>query len=229
MLLLANGCSHTHGSEAFSKNKCIENTQLAYPKYVADHFDMKYENIAQPGASNEWIVKTTLDYLAAKNWSTDIFVLIGWTPFPRKSFINEHGTFFWTPGSRDPEICWQTGERHTDLINYFRSWVANDCYGPWYSEKFYHNIKYLHLVLKEKSIKHFMVNSWNPWYHHIDWQTLEVLNIPNFWLPTHQESTLYYHCKLNNCKFMPGGHPEAAGHKFYAKELIKAIEEAKIL
>lgn len=228
MILLANGCSHTHGSETHSPDTIEENRQLAYPKFVADHFNMDYVNIACPACSNEYIVYSTLDWLA-EHPNEDVFVLIGWTTFPRKTFVNKTGKYYWTPGSENPHRCWQSGKYHTDLLNYFKAWVANDCYGPAASEDFYHNIKYLNLELRSKNIKHLMVNAWVPWKHHKHNQRSDILNMPEFWLPESEKSTLNYHTDINNCKYMPGGHPEAAAHTFYAKEIIKVLEEGKVL
>ena len=90
MLLLANGCSHTAGAEIeyLLQGKCYEK---AYPKYTAELLGWNYENIADSGASQERIIRTTIDWIG-KNYkkykNTEIFVVIMWSGPSRVEFYD---------------------------------------------------------------------------------------------------------------------------------------------
>lgn len=86
--LFANGCSHTAGSEMeyALQDHCYEK---AWPKWLADDMGWDWVNIAQPGACNEFIRRTTIAWIA-KNVETehrydpqDLVVMIMWSGFNR--------------------------------------------------------------------------------------------------------------------------------------------------
>lgn len=54
--LLAFGDSHTAGSE-LEKKYSDPSYELAYPSYIAKHYDFDYENFSVSGGSNPWIWK----------------------------------------------------------------------------------------------------------------------------------------------------------------------------
>jgi hypothetical protein len=88
-LLLANGCSHTAGSEIEYKNQphCYDK---AWPKFLADKLGYKYLNLAKGGGSNQRMIRTTQSWviknvLFEKNYKPeDVCVIIMWSGFDRK-------------------------------------------------------------------------------------------------------------------------------------------------
>lgn len=226
MLLFANGCSHTQGAETTASNKPEKNIQFAYPKYVAEHFERDYINISTSGCSNEWIVSSTINWLMENEDKTEnIFVVVGWTTYPRKTICNEEGMFFWTPAIQNPEWCVSSGKNITGMDDYFKAWVTHDTYHEAAGDTFFHNVMYLHTWLKSKGYNHVFVNTWWPWKVENENQTKEIENIKNYWKPLSEESTLCYQEKKNECQVMPGIHMDARAHKMYSLDLIEYIEE----
>ena len=91
MLLLANGCSHTAGAEIEYElqGTCYEK---AYAKHTAELLGWDYENIANSGASQERIIRTTIDWIG-KNYkiykNKEIFVVIMWSGPSRIEFYDD--------------------------------------------------------------------------------------------------------------------------------------------
>ena len=77
MILYANGDSHTYG---FSVNPGSPN----FVNILAKQINYKEVNHATPGASNDKILRTTLDWL--KNNTPD-FVVIGWATWEREEWV----------------------------------------------------------------------------------------------------------------------------------------------
>ena len=86
--LFANGCSHTAGSEidfALQGHKY----EGAWPKWLAEDFGWNWINIAQPGASNEYIRRTTIEWvienveLEKKYTPKELVVVVMWSGFNR--------------------------------------------------------------------------------------------------------------------------------------------------
>jgi hypothetical protein len=88
-LLIANGCSHTAGSEIDPNNLkvCFEK---AWPRWVAEHYGMDYLNLAQGGNGNEQISRTTTitisKLLHAGKDPKDILVAVLWSGFDRYEY-----------------------------------------------------------------------------------------------------------------------------------------------
>ena len=86
--LVANGCSHTAGSEIEFEEQdyCCEK---AWPRWLADDKGWDWINIAEPGAGNEQIRRTTFEWIAKnveveKKYNSDnLVVMIMWSGFNR--------------------------------------------------------------------------------------------------------------------------------------------------
>ena len=122
MLLLANGCSNTYGYE-ISETVSICHKE-AYPNHVAKYFGMDYKNISTPGCSNDYIVRTTIDWIETNNVDpNELFVVIGWTSCTRLSFTNKKGEHFWS-------FFTQPSNLKDGLLDYYKSWIMNNTYLP---------------------------------------------------------------------------------------------------
>lgn len=86
--LFANGCSHTSGSEIEFEYQgyCYEK---AWPRWLADDKGWNWVNVAEPGAGNEQIRRTTFEWIAKnieieKKYNSDnLIVMIMWSGFNR--------------------------------------------------------------------------------------------------------------------------------------------------
>lgn len=96
--LLANGCSHTAGSEilqsAFGDGyECREN---CFSATLAKKLKVQYSNIAMPGASNDYIYRTTFFWILENyELAKKTLFLINWTGEAR-------GEYFYAEKDDDP-------------------------------------------------------------------------------------------------------------------------------
>ena len=70
MLLYTIGDSFTYGTELDEPEK------QAWPRLVADRLGYKLVNLAKPGASNDYIIRTTVEFLETR---TPDIAIIAWT------------------------------------------------------------------------------------------------------------------------------------------------------
>lgn len=74
--LLVSGCSITHGSELHHPFYHTANIEKSYPALVAKKIDFEFENLAVPGASNEYIYHSLVNSIRKSAPHT---VLAAWT------------------------------------------------------------------------------------------------------------------------------------------------------
>ena len=89
-ILLANGCSHTAGVD-IDPNKLYRCPEKSWPKWVADHYNWQYNNIAMGGAGNEQISRSTIVAIGnmieiEKQDPKNIVVAICWSGFNRYEY-----------------------------------------------------------------------------------------------------------------------------------------------
>jgi lysophospholipase L1-like esterase len=124
MLLYTIGDSFTYGVELGEPEK------QAWPRLVADRLGYELVNLANPGASNDYIIRTTVEFL--KTHSPDV-AIIAWTT-PHRLEINETQC---TPNS------------HPDV---FKTWDNN-----WAENKFQTQVK---LLDKYLAMPHYFAVGW---------------------------------------------------------------------
>ena len=82
MKLYTNGCSFTWGDELSDRN-------LRFAGLLANKFNCELIDDSMCGASNERILRTTLDYLQNPNTDLEnLMVVIGWSGISRKEIYN---------------------------------------------------------------------------------------------------------------------------------------------
>ena len=89
--LLASGCSITHGLETVTDGYDPANIEFSYAKYLADHYQADYDNVAYPGASNEMIFHRTVEHLTTHHYT---HCVVGWTSLHREAW--EKDNIVWT-------------------------------------------------------------------------------------------------------------------------------------
>ena len=234
MLLLANGCSHTAGAEIeyLLQGKCYEK---AYPKYIAELLGWNYENIADSGASQERIIRTTIDWIGRnykKYKNTEIFVVIMWSGPSRIEFYDDTLSRY-TQIVPNNDIVYKQQFTNTQYV-YYKSYVAIQN-RPAQMIKWYNNIILMQSYLANLKINYLFLNAT---------ETLPISNTSNSkqflhlaaqinykkypW--AHMQENSYFNV-LKNRGFKPpshapvGGHMEADGHKYYGEYLAKYIKE----
>lgn len=162
MMLFVNGCSHTAGSEIdfHMQPECKEK---AWPKKLADMNNWDIVNIAHPGASNERIRRTTVEWFIKntqlqKNYDIDdIVVMLMWSGFERfeewnsrvKAFISSQSDSFLD--EKLPEF-----KEYAKLKTIINTWASNQ----------YKNLVDVYMTaifLENLGIKYYFLNGVQSW------------------------------------------------------------------
>ena len=134
--LFVNGCSFSWGDELRDRR-----TQ-AYPKLLCQKLGYGLVNFSECGASNDKILRTTLEFLQkSKDKKDDMFVIVQWSAILRREFYS-NGWYKITPSminSRQVADIWYTlqSQEQDNLIFYFQ-------------------VSFLQLWLKKHGFKYFM-------------------------------------------------------------------------
>lgn len=100
-ILFANGCSFTCGTESTAVDQSY-NLDIAWPRWLADHYGIECVNIAEPGKGNVQISRSTIDWITTKidlegYNPTDLLVTILWSGNERfetwNSELDQHRSY----------------------------------------------------------------------------------------------------------------------------------------
>ena len=238
MKLIANGCSHTAGSEIdpYNLEKCYDN---AWPKFIADHYALDYINIATPGAGNEQIARTTLlqvsKLLDSGTVPSELVVIVAWSGFDRYEF--------WCPESqRHKSFSFNTKETPYIPKEPVKSYIE---YRSLVEPENYSNYKSLYYVfqlstfLEQHGIKYFFSNALQTFELQANFKASDNLKREYFELldlyskkRIDKHLGFFYspHIFVNYLSKIPrtglgaGGHWGVEGQQKYADLFIKHIE-----
>ena len=238
MKLIANGCSNTAGSEIDPSDLKFCHAK-AWPRWVADHFNIDYENIATPGAGNEQITRTTLLYVSKLLdlgvLPSDLVVMVAWSGFDRYEF--------WCPESQ----CHKSFTFNTQATPYipkepiksyikYRSLVEPENYSN-YKSLYY--VFQLSTFLEQHKIKYFFSNALQTFELQANFKGSDNLKSEYFELldlygkkriDNHLGFFYSPHTFVNYLSKLPrtglgaGGHWGEDGQKRYAELFVKHIE-----
>lgn len=163
-MILVNGCSHTAGSEIdfYMQDEC---KHKAWPAHLGQLLGQDVVNIAQAGAGNERIGRTTMEWLIKniqiqKTYQPeDVTVVIMWSGFDRfeewndrlKSFVSSQSDKFYS--DKYPEM-----EMYAKLKTVINNWASNE----------YKNlimVMNMAIFLEHLGVKYYFLNgvhSWSP-------------------------------------------------------------------
>ena len=179
-MILVNGCSFTSGEES----------PIAWPSLIADTV-----NIAQPGASNDYILQSTVNYLATT--AKPEFVIIAWTSPNRIEISGKHLT---------PTSGAKYGHELIDAV--FGDWDI-----VWARSRFLSQVLLLDAFLIQQEIPHLFVSAFDIQ----DWATGESFET---WLGWPNEGLVEW---MGDCPKGPGGHPLELGHERIAEKINEHI------
>ena len=179
-MILVNGCSFTSGEES----------PIAWPSLIVDTV-----NIAQAGASNDYILRTTVEYI--EEHGAD-HVIIAWTSPHRIEISQKHLTA--TSQAKYGRI----------VDEVFKDWD-----GFWAFNKFLVQVKLLASYLKGKNIPYVFVSAF-------DIQTMASYSTiaPDTYLGWPYEGLVEW---MGDCPKGPGGHPLELGHQRIAETINEHI------
>ena len=180
-MILVNGDSFTAGEES----------QIAWPQLL----NAPITNLAQSGASNDYIVRSTMEHFY--NTRAE-FAIIAWTTPNRIEISGKH----LTPTSQG---------RYGNVVDaVFADWDEE-----WAWNKFKTQVIYLHRFLAASYVKHFFVSTF-------DIQNHAEEKIPGGapWLGWPNEGLVEW---MGDCPKGPGGHPLELGHQRIAEKINEHI------
>ena len=182
--LLTAGDSFTWGEE-------LTDLKSAWPFLLG----LDAVNLAQPGASNDYIVQSIVEYIV-KNPRPN-FVIVAWTTPNRIDISGKHLT---------PTSQGKYGDALID--NVFKDWDE-----LWARSKFLTQVELLHAFLDTYDIPHVFVSTF-------DIQTWAIGNINAPWLGWPNEGIVEW---MGDCPKGPGGHPLELGHQRIAEKINEHI------
>ena len=179
-MILINGCSFTSGEES----------SVAWPSLID-----KSVNIATPGASNDYILRSTVDYILNKD-PYPIKVIIAWTSPNRIEISNKHLTS-------------TSSAKYGNVVNeIFADWDED-----WARKKFLAQAELLHNFLYVRLIPHFFVSAFD-----IQTWASDKTSLP--WLGWPGEGLVEW---MGDCPKGPNGHPLELGHQRIAEHINEHI------
>ena len=179
MKILVNGCSFTSGEES----------PVAWPQLIPNTI-----NIAQPGASNDYILHSTVNYV--ENNEKPTHAIIAWTTPNRIEISGKHLTA-------------TSGRKYGAIVDeVYKDW---DMF--WARDRFYSSVKLLHAYLKQKRITHLFVSAF-------EIQHFAQGKPPAPWLGWPQAGFVEW---MWDCPKGPGGHPLELGHQRIAEKINEHI------
>ncbi len=179
-MILVNGCSFTSGEES----------PVAWPSLIPGSV-----NIAVAGASNDYIVRSTVNYVNNTK-EYPVKVIIAWTSPNRIEISKNHLTA-------------NSIKKYGQVVNeVFRGWDQ-----AWARDKFLAQADLLHAFLSYKLIPHFFVSAF-------DIQTWATGTKSHPWLGWPNQGLVEW---MGNCPKGPGGHPLELGHQRIADKINEHI------
>jgi hypothetical protein len=229
MLLLVNGCSHTAGAEIDFEwqDSCYEK---AYSRWCADALGWEYKNLAVSGASQERIIRTTIDWVGSNYKNNEIYVAIMWSGPSRNEFYDSDKNKYIQIIPNNDEI-YKKQFTHTQYT-YYKSYVAvQDRYSQ--MVKWHNNAILLQSYFRSLKIRYLFLNASEPLRNDENKLDHLALQIDFNKYPWAYDATNSY---LNVCKnrgFKKPAHVTRSSsshlgedaHIFYGKNLAKYIQK----
>jgi hypothetical protein len=237
-ILLANGCSNTAGSDIDPNNlpKCGEE---AWPRWVAEHYEIPYVNIAEGGAGNEQISRSTI--LTVSNLiekdkfpAEDLIVGICWSGFDRYEYWDDERNTHRSYALSSTRVV----KKPRDIIKKYveiRSLMEPDDYSN------YKNLYYMYTtakILESYNVKYYFANCLNSFEHPSKLKSCDELieiytnlldlygdrinNQLGFW--NNDDTFRSMLQPIPRSPYGNGFHWGREGQQFYAKAFIKFME-----
>lgn len=177
-MILVNGDSFTYGEES----------TFAWPSLISNTV-----NLATPGASNDHIVLSTVEYV--ENNSNVHAAIVAWTSPNRISVNGKHLT--------------PTSERkYGDIVKH----VFVDWNNEWAWQRFQTQVNMLHGYLCHKNIPHIFVSTFDI--------PAGSMKDRHYWMEWQSEGMIEW---MGDCPKGPGGHPLELGHQRIAGKINEYI------
>ena len=210
MKLLTVGDSFTYGEELSDRTQ-------SWPQKLANRINYELLNLALPSASNDKILRRTLDYLATE--SADL-VVIGWSNIGRSEHADEFGYYDVWPGYQGAIFARDGFNWRNQLVDYVSRYHNSEAI----HRKFLQQVILLQSYLKLRNINYVMCNIVQNEYYkkkHFDGQQ-------EFFAQVDREKFLGFNESgmmewTYGCPQGPGGHFLEQGHQIVANQIYEHI------
>jgi len=118
-MILAFGCSVTHGADLAYPNQHEENVKYSYPNIVAKTLGVDCKNYAVCGISNEGIFHKVVDTLVRYKSSEITAVIVGWTSTMREYWSADEREWFIIPS-------WCATSAKDSQLKHFKDYTDED-------------------------------------------------------------------------------------------------------
>lgn len=118
-MILAFGCSVTHGADLVYPNQHEENIQYSYPNIIADALGVECKNYAVCGMSNEGIFHNVVNTLIRYKKQDITAVIVGWTSTMREYWQTDGREWFVIPS-------WCATTEKNNQLRYIRDYTDKD-------------------------------------------------------------------------------------------------------
>ena len=211
--LYVNGDSHSAGV-------ALKSATQSFGSLVAQYFKLPLVNQALPGASNNYIIRITQDWIRTCN--DKYFVLIGWSSWEREEWPYR-GEFFQANSSADTFGDLELDQRYKTWVN-----GLDENNIPRLGKEWHEKIWQFHEKLTVRNIPHLFFNCFYDFFidlkHQRDW-------CGNFFHP-YESDWSYWHY-LQQQQFSPAQsdsfHYGADAHQAWANLLIQHIKQHNLL
>jgi hypothetical protein len=212
MKILTAGDSFTYGEELSDLNS-------AWPFLLANQLSSTVVNLGQPAASNDCMIRQTMEYLITKQDPIDL-VVIGWTSPGRTEFADEVGYYDIWPGYGGNLFIKDGAPWRDNLCKYINQYHNRE----FYFLKFLQNVILLQNFLESENIKYVMLNvAENDYYKKSPtffWEKyFEKINKAQF-LGFNDSGMMEW---TYGCKQGPMGHFLEQGHEIVSNKIYEHI------
>jgi hypothetical protein len=210
MNILTNGDSFTYGDE-------LSNLICAWPHVLANKINASVVNLGTPGASNDSIVRRTLDYVVNPLNKRPDMVIIGWSNAGRIEAADEAGVWDVWPGSQQASDVtpWRS-----DLIKYVSGYHSS----AYYHKKYYQQVMLMQMFLNAMNINYVMLNT----HYHDYYRKIFFTEVA--WYRDKIDTTRFVEFDrggmmewTQDCVKGPGGHFLEYGHGIVADKIYEHI------
>jgi len=211
MNLLTVGDSFTYGEELTDRNQ-------AWPQLLANQLNYSLVNLGQPSASNDKILRKTIDYLVRVP-DVDL-VVVGWSNIGRSEYADEFGYYDVWPGYQGNLFKVDGSAWRNELVDYVSRYHSSEAIHL----KFIQQVLLLQAYLKSRNINYVMLNIVQNEYYkkkHFDGlvQYYAQVDTERF-LGFNKEGMMEW---TYGCPQGPGGHPLELGHRRIAEKINEHI------
>lgn len=197
-----------------------ENKNLAWPRWIAQHFDLEYINRAVPGGNNQSSIYFLEEDISNNIINNQDLIIIGHTEFTRYFWINNQGEpkYGCINGVKDR---WPSKKFHDEYVAH----VLNDHHLLY---QWYRDLKYLDLLSKKLNGNLLQVFCYKTFNNEIKTQTDLFFNKfadhKNFKSILDNEYSFDNLVNWNNLNDTHGfTHPKLKYHKLFADKMIEKI------